>query len=159
MRMEVCSYEYYSHTKQRPGSHNAQKHGVQAPFGRSSTVPTIGSNTRHGQRHFRVTRHMVHMGLPVGEAAGRAEPTCQKSHRLLLAKMCNMPWPKSPGLMAKHARPGMQGALHAGPIIMTGDARQEVNIPEDVDAVHGGQDVPGLRLPGSDHSLTWRFLR
>ena len=158
MRMEVCSYEYYSYTKQRPGSHKGHKHAVQARYGRASTLHTKAPNRRHGQTHFGLTRLPIHMGCPVGEAAGRADPTGQKSHRLLLAQTCHVPSPKSPALMAKHARSRMQRASHAGPIIMAGHARQEVQVPEDVDAVNGGQDVPGLRLPDSAHSLTWPFL-
>ena len=41
---------------------------------------------------------------------------------------------------------------------MAGHARQEVHVPEDVNALHGGQDLPGLRRNSSAPALTRPFL-
>eukprot|EP00974_Lingulodinium_polyedra_P109264 10571212-Lingulodinium_polyedra.AAC.1 len=98
------------------------------------------------------------MGCPVGEAAGRADPTGQESHRLLLTERGRGRASENPCLGAKHPGPGMQRASHAGPLIMAVHARQEVRVPDDVDAFHVGQDIPGLRRSGSAPALTNPFL-
>ena len=51
-----------------------------------SSLHTTAPQTRHGRTHFGLTRGVPQMGCPVCEAAGRADPTGQKSHRLLTTK-------------------------------------------------------------------------
>ena len=110
------------------------------------TLLTTARQIRNGRPNFGLTRGVTHMGCPVGETAGRADPTGQKSHRLLLTKPGRGPWPKNPAPMAEDLGlgHGMQPTCHAGPIIMAGDARQEVHVPDDVYALNAGQDLPGL---------------
>ena len=101
---------------------------------------------KYGRTHFGLTRGVPHMGCPVGETAGRTDPTGQKSHRLLLTKAGRGPWPKNPALMAKDIGlgQGMQPTFHTGPIIMAGHTGLEVRVPDDVYALNVGQDLPGL---------------
>ena len=110
------------------------------------TLLTTARQIRNGRPNFGLTRGVTHMGCLVGETAGRADPTGQKSHRLLLTKPGHGPWPKNPALMAKDPGlgHGMQPTCHAGPIIMAGHTRQEVRVPDDVYALNVGQDLPGL---------------
>ena len=115
----------------------------------------------HGRADLVLSRPPPHMGCPVGEAAGRADPTGQKSNRLLLAKSGPVPLAKGPALVAENPGPGMHRASDAGSIVMSRHSRQEVHVPDDVGTLHAGQDVPGVRVPAighSAHSLTRPFL-
>ena len=125
-----------------------------------SSLHTTAPQTRHGRTHFGLARGVPHMGCPVGEAAGRADPTGQKSHRLLTTKPGHGCPTNNPGLGARqpHPGPGMQRASHAGPLIMATHARQAVHVPDDVDALHVGQDIPGLCRISSAPALSQPFL-
>ena len=103
----------------------------------------------------------IHLIWDVRSAAGRADPTGQKSNRLLLAKSGPVPLAKGPALVAENLEPGMHRASDAGSIVMSRHSRQEVRVPDDVGTLHAGQDVPGVRVPAighSAHSLTRPFL-
>ena len=53
---------------------------------------------------------------------------------------------------------GIALASHAGPNIMAGNARQEVLVPDDVDALHVGQDLAKLSRLSTARALTRSFL-
>ena len=52
---------------------------------------------------------------------------------------------------------GIARASHAGPNIMAGHARQEVLVPDDLDALHVGKDLAKLSRISTAHALTRSF--
>ena len=77
------------------------------------TILTTARQIRNGRPNFGLTRGVTHMGCPVGETAGRADPTGQKSHRLLLTKPGHGPWPKTRLLWHQTSASGTECNRHA----------------------------------------------